>query len=115
MVIVRPAMPCKARIAFVTAEALPVLCLDAGRGFLVEADDLRQLAVLHLHSCMCAAGPMTGLALQLPVAEGAARIRRHAMLGLEDGEHDGGRVARKAGISAIRRIWQVRGWGRLRV
>ena len=90
MVIVRPAMPCKARIALVTAEALPVLCPErpAG-GFLVEADDLRQLAVLHLHRRMCAAGPMTGLALQLPVAEGGARIRRHAMLGLEDGEHDG--------------------------
>jgi hypothetical protein len=94
-------VPAEADAAVVTTEALAVLLLDRGRTAEVEERYRGPfLAAAHTASVI-AAGSVAGLALQLAVAEGTARVRRHGVLGAEDSEHPLVFMTRQAGIGAF--------------
>ncbi len=114
VVVVRAAVGREPHVRIVAAEAHAVLRLDAGGGVRVEVDDVSHLAVDLLHARMRAAGAVAGLALQLAVAEGPARIGRHSVFRTEDAEHVLVAVAHQAGVGAGRRVVGAGGGRRLR-
>ena len=105
IVVMRAAVPCESDIARMTFEAHAVLGLDARRRVGSESNDRLTTAA---PADMQPTGTVAGFTLQLPVAEGAARIRRHGVLCLEYGKD---RLITlmtgEAHISAHRAVWNI--------
>jgi hypothetical protein len=80
-------MPAEANVTIVAIKALAVLFFDrrcAGRT--KERNRWPFLAAAN-PACVCTAGSVTGLALQLAVTEWTTSVRRHGMLGAEYREY----------------------------
>jgi hypothetical protein len=95
---VRAGMPAEADIAVVAVETLAVVILDGFRARRTEEGNGRPLLAAPYPACVVTAGPVTGLALQLAVAERAARIIRVRMRAAEQREYGLVLVAGQAGI-----------------
>jgi hypothetical protein len=111
IVVMFATVPREPGIAFVTAQAHAILCLDTGRRVGRETNNRRSFLSARDAAGMRATGTMAGFTLQLPLAEWPVRIRRHRMFGLKDGKHRLiGQVTREAGIStssAVRNLGLV--------
>ena len=83
IVVMWAAVPCESDIGRMTFEAHTVLRLDACSRVGSETNDRLTTAA---PADMQPTRTVAGFALQLPVTEGAARIRRHGVLCLEYGK-----------------------------
>jgi hypothetical protein len=106
--VVWPAMPAETNVRRVAFEAHTVLCGCRGRRVRTEFDERRRALFPAPNSGgVESARAMTGLALQLAVAERSTTVTRNGVLAAEQGKSLRIVVTAETGVGAIPAVWRV--------
>lgn len=95
-------MPAETDVALMAGQACAILCFESGAGVRAVYDGNRRPLLSSAHaSGMRVAWTMAGLALQLAVAKGSARVRRYGVLGAKYRKRHVVIVAGQAGVCTL--------------